>query len=149
MKADCEVVVDRNDLLLAVGCEGPARSPLGPDELMIWPASRGLYLMTASLSTQLSAMGRWSQSVLLDRTVVEKLITRRQEATVRLLLVGTRVSIDRTLIDAWAVGTQACPFRSLTAMPAERPAYQLPLFRSLMPARKREVADVCTLPLFR
>ena len=39
MNADCEVVVDRHDLRLAVGCAGPARSPLGPDELMIWPTS--------------------------------------------------------------------------------------------------------------
>lgn len=149
MKADCEVVVDRNDLLLAVGCGGPARSPLGPDELMIWPASKGLYLMTASLSTQLAAVGRWNQSVLLDRVTVEKLITRRQEATVRLVLVGARLSIDRTLIDAWAVGTQACPFRSLTAMPAERPAYQLPLFPSLSSKRKQPSVDIGSLPLFK
>jgi len=110
---------------------------------------KGLYVVTVSVSTELAAVGRWNQSVLLDRVAIEKLLQRRREATVRLTLAGKRLSIDRTLIDVSAVGDQACPFRSLTAMPADRPPYQLPLFRPNKSERKRPSGDISSLPLFR
>ena len=72
MKASCEVVIERQTLLVAIG---PARRLMDPDLLMIAPATSGISIWTAVLDADFEAEGRWSFMVLvsLERVAAKRL----------------------------------------------------------------------------
>ena len=150
MRASCEVVVERQPLLAAITATGPARRLMDPDLLMIAPAAPGISIWTAILDADLEAEGRWSHMVLVSLERVAAILSKVDQATVKLTYAGAYLQVDKTMLPV----IDATPWNSFQSRRGRypRPMHQTSLFPvvavdgPLKPKRKQLATR--GLPLF-
>jgi hypothetical protein len=126
MRASCEVVIERQPLLVAITAGGPARRLMDPDLLMIAPATSGISIWTAVLDADFEAEGRWSYMVLVSRERVAAILAKVDQPSVKLTHAGPYLQIDRTMLPV----IDSTPWRSFNARRGRypRPMHQTSLF---------------------
>jgi hypothetical protein len=73
---------------------------MGPDEVEIGACERGIMVVTASVVSELEAVGAWDYRILTSRHLIEQLLARTSRPTVKLLFVGLQLFIDRLPVSA-------------------------------------------------